>query len=280
MAWARIGLGEHDFAFGVVVEPDQLEVARREAAGEGGLGGAGLVAAVAERDLSGRDVPAFIVVGLHAFELDPGDLEGNLVGRIGESLVNPVTDFEGGDFVARERGDLPDDVLPLAILQGDVVGFGRAVLVTQNDADGKHGEAGDLGADPEGDAVVAAPVLVGDGALHVDRGEAVARGRRVAEEFHVNTQGAHGDRSGGLRPTGFGLPGHGPCFGIGHVVEQARVEHLLVEPAEFRGVLKFDGHGEARLGRRDHGRAGQQAEPENIRDSHGHSRSRIERIAV
>jgi hypothetical protein len=53
-----------------------------------------VVAGVAEGDPPGAVVPAGVMVGLDALQLESADLEGDAVARLGEHLVHPVADLE------------------------------------------------------------------------------------------------------------------------------------------------------------------------------------------
>jgi hypothetical protein len=265
---------------GVAVEADEPEAARGQVAGEGRLAGARLVTGVAERDPAGCDAPPLEMVGLDALQLDAADLECDAVAGTRQHPVDPVAELEQRHAVAGQRRDFPHHVLPLAVLQRDVVRALPAVavgqpdraVVVQHDLQRQHREPGDVRAHPHRDAVVPAPVLAVERAAQVDRGEpAPRRRRRVREHGHVHAQHAHPveARCRGERQGAGAL--ECPCARVAHVVEEPRVHHGLLQPAELRGVLELDGQqGTRRLRAGGYAHAGGQAQPEERCSSRCH----------
>jgi len=115
------------------------------------------------------------MIGVDALELELADLEGDAIAWRGKHFIYPISEFEHRDAVARQRLDLPHDLLPRVVCQRDVVrslsivdvgNLLRAVVV-QDDLERKHRKPGDLRPDPHGDAIVAAPILFVERALKV-----------------------------------------------------------------------------------------------------------------
>src|SRR5204863_853380 len=86
----------------------ELKLARLQAAGDGSLGGSGLVTRMTEGNFAGRDVPALVLVGLDFLQLQLVDIEGGDISRAGLVALHHISHLDGCDFVSRQVGDFPD----------------------------------------------------------------------------------------------------------------------------------------------------------------------------
>jgi hypothetical protein len=178
------------------------------------------------------------VVRSDSLEFDGADFVSDAVVSGGESLVDPRLEDESGDVIALEVRDFPDDVLPRADVQGDVVaGFAEvnfgdrvAALITEGNDEGEDGESPSVGAEPKREAVVLAPVFAVDGADGVgDRQRREPLERDVDAEMGPGGSGAESKGTRALK-----LPGAGTC----EVVEQAGGEDGLAKPVVLGGVVE------------------------------------------
>ena len=185
MADRRIDRGDLPGQHGAVGgRANQFELGGFQIAGDGGLGRADLVAGMAEGDAARRDVPALVLIGVDLLQFQFVDVEGGSTGRARLAALHAVGEIEAGDLVAREVGNLPHDVVPLVVLEDNVVHAHLVVavrdafraFVVEGHNHGDYAEAGQVGIDPGGDAVPGGPVLAGDDAAR-GAGSVVPAGR-------------------------------------------------------------------------------------------------------
>ena len=152
-------------------------------------------------------------------------------------------------MVACQVGDLPDHVVPLAVLELEVVGVAAqrraAVVNARHQRDGVKSRQ--IGVDPERQPVVAGPVFVVEGPHGVGRAEdaaigagLLAPGVRAKPQAVTAVDGAlvrQGDVALALAPIG-----DLPTVQILHVVQQPGSLHLFAQPALDGRVLLLDRH--------------------------------------
>ena len=79
------------------------------------------VTGMAVRDLSGCDAPALVVIGINLLEFKRVEIKPNRIGGTGLVSLHPVDELDAGDVVTAEVRDLPDHLVPLLVLQQEVV---------------------------------------------------------------------------------------------------------------------------------------------------------------
>ena len=100
----------------------KLESLGAKVGGDGCLRPLGGIPGVAEDDSPRGDVPALVMVRIDLLEFQVVDVEGGDLGRSRLVAIHLVGESDGGDVVACQVGDFPDDVVPLAVLELKVVG--------------------------------------------------------------------------------------------------------------------------------------------------------------
>ena len=65
-----------------------------------------------KRQLPGRDVPSCVRVGVDPLQLNPPNLKRDVIGGAGEHAIHEIADLDAGYSIARERLNLPHNLLP------------------------------------------------------------------------------------------------------------------------------------------------------------------------
>src|ERR1019366_1073177 len=245
LVWAQIGLravdwfGE-DYLTGLLA--NQFELTSRQIARNGGLGRAGRVAAVAERDLAGRYIPALGMVRLNPLQLKLVEVKDSTVFRIGQHLGLGILQVERGDLVPGDGCDLPDHMVPGVVIQKHGLMFAFVLpvwnlllsVVVHRHSEGDEPGADNVGIDPHRDPVIGAPVFAGKRAGRTK--PALTRTPGAGSGVWRGGNGAEPQRMAALlgpdvRQRHLSLTSEGPVGEILHAVQQTRSQHFLAQPA-------------------------------------------------